>query len=305
MISIYISILNFNGANDTKECLASLNKALFESLEVHVIVLDNGSKEKLTIDSSLYQNLSITVLRNEENKGFSGGHNDVITYALEKKAEYILLLNNDTTVDQKFLQELIGVAEKNEIYGALVPKIYFSKGQEYHHDRYKENERGKVIWYAGGVIDWNNVIGTHVGVDEVDSGQFDAITETAFATGCCLLVRSSVIKKIGMFDTRYFLYYEDADLSMRLKNAGYLLGFVPTSIIWHDNAKSAGGSGSVLQDYFTTRNRLLFGFTYASFRTKFALVREGMRFLRTGREWQKKGVKDFFIHKFGRGSFTL
>jgi GT2 family glycosyltransferase len=146
---------------------------------------------------------------------------------------------------------------------------------------------------------------THVGVDEVDSGQFDAITETAFATGCCLLVRSSVIKKIGMFDTRYFLYYEDADLSMRLKNAGYLLGFVPTSIIWHDNAKSAGGSGSVLQDYFTTRNRLLFGFTYASFRTKFALVREGMRFLRTGREWQKKGVKDFFIHKFGRGSFTL
>lgn len=305
MISVYISILNFNGAEDTKKCLTSLNNMHKNGLDVTVVVLNNGSKEKLTLDLTSYKNLSVTLIRNEENKGFSGGHNDVITYALKQKADYLLLLNNDTVVDPSFLLELVNQAEKSEKGGAFVPKIYFTKGEEYHHDRYKDAERGKVIWYAGGMIDWNNIIGKHVGVDEVDQGQFDKVLETEFATGCCLLLRSDVVKKVGMFDPRYFLYYEDADLSMRIKKKDYTLIFVPSAMIWHGNAKSAGGSGSILQDYFTTRNRLLFGFTYASLRTKFALLREAIRFLRNGREWQKKGVRDFFSRRFGKGSFSI
>jgi GT2 family glycosyltransferase len=299
MISVYISILNFNGTDDTAACLASLDEIKKDSFELTVIVLDNGSKEKLVIDSTLYKNLTITVQRSEENKGFSGGHNEVMEYALNNGADYVLLLNNDTTVAPQFLEELVSVAKENEKSGAFVPKIYFSKGQEYHYDRYNADERGKVIWYAGGVIDWNNVIGKHRGVDEVDTGQYDVVTDTEFATGCCLLLRTDIIRKVGMFDTRYFLYYEDADLSMRIKRKGFSLTFVPKSIIWHGNAKSAGGSGSLLQDYFTTRNRLLFGVTYASNRTKFSLLREAVRFLKTGRAWQKKGVMDFLNRKFG------
>lgn len=305
MISVYISILNFNGAEDTKKCLTSLNSIKQDSLKIQVVVLDNGSKEDLMLTPSHYKNLSLTLLRNEENKGFSGGHNDVIALALSAQADYILLLNNDTTVDPHFLLSLVHEAEKSEKGGAFVPKIYFTKGEEYHHDRYKDSERGKVLWYAGGVIDWNNIIGKHIGVDEVDVGQFDKVSKTEFATGCCLLLKSNVMKKVGMFDTRYFLYYEDADLSMRIKKKGFSLIFVPKAVVWHGNAKSAGGSGSTLQDYYTTRNRLLFGFTYASARTKFALLREALRFLRTGRVWQKKGVTDFFRRKFGKGSFTL
>lgn len=305
MISVYISILNYNGAEDTKKCLASLDMIRHEGLDVHVVVLDNGSKDQLKLDVSSYKQSDVILIQSKENKGFSGGHNDVMRYALDKGAEYIVLLNNDTTVHSNFLEELVKEAEKNEESGAFVPKIYFSKGQEYHADRYKDTERGKVIWYAGGKIDWDNIIGKHIGVDEVDNGQFQKKAETEFATGCCLLLKTAVIKKVGMFDTRYFLYYEDADLSMRIKKNGFSLMYVPESVIWHGNAKSAGGSGSILQDYFTTRNRLLFGFTYASNRTKFALFRESMRLLKNGREWQKKGVKDFLQRKFGKGSFAL
>src|SRR3989344_360711 len=108
---------------------------------------------------------------------------------------------------------------------------------------------------------------------------------------------------VGMFDDKYFLYYEDADLSMRIKKKGFKIVYVPSSIIWHKNAGSAGGSGSMLQDYYITRNRLLFGFRYAPFRSKLALFRESLSLLFRGRQWQKCGVIDFYLGKLGRGSY--
>lgn len=305
MITLYISLLNFNGADDTKNCLASLNKLqIHKDVDLHVIVVDNGSKDVLKLNTALYNNLSLTLLRNDVNKGFSGGHNDAMSYALAEHADYLMLLNNDTTVHPSLVTELLATITTDKTIGAVVPKIYFTKDQEYHHDRYQESERGKVLWYAGGSIDWDNVLGKHRGVDEVDHGQYDNVESTEFATGCCLLLRKEVLDTVGMFDTRYFLYFEDADLCMRITAAGFRIMFAPKGVVWHDNAKSGGGSGSVLQDYFTTRNRLLFGFTYASSRTKFALLRESGRLLINGRTWQKRGITDFFLRKFGKGSFA-
>lgn len=305
MNRVFISILNYNGDADTKKCLKSLNDVVLENILLTVVVLDNGSKTKLVLDTTLYNNLSIILIRNEENKGFSGGHNDVIAYALSHDADYVMLLNNDATIDKRAVVELVRGVNEDKAIGAVVPKIYFTKGQEYHHNRYKENELGKVIWYAGGKIDWNNVLGVHRGVDEVDTGQYDENETTEFATGCAVLFPNEVLRKVGLFNEKYFLYYEDADLSMRIKKAGYQIYYIPKAMVWHDNAKSAGGSGSTLQDYFTTRNRLLFGNTYASLRTRFALFREAMRLFASGRTWQKRGVIDYFMHKFGKGSFGI
>jgi hypothetical protein len=95
---------------------------------------------------------------------------------------------------------------------------------------------------------------------------------------------------------------EDSDLTQRAVNAGYKLRLIPESVIWHCNSGSSK-PGSSLQDYFITRNRLLFGFRYASFRTKFALFRESIRFLFTGSMWRKKGVLDFYFGRFGKGSW--
>jgi hypothetical protein len=154
-------------------------------------------------------------------------------------------------------------------------------------------------------MDWANIIGQHRGVDEADKGQFDKVEETEIATGCCMMIKKEVLKKVGLLDDKYFLYYEDSDLSVRAKKAGYKIVYAPKSIIWHKNAGSAGGSGSALQDYYIIRNRLLFGFRYASARSKLALFRESLFLLLRGRRWQKRGIIDFYLGKLGKGSYKI
>lgn len=312
MKRIFISLLNFNGKNNTIACLESLKTVKKDNFKLTIVVVDNASTDGSTSailniihSASSGQISNLKFIQNKENLGFSGGHNVGIRYALENGADYILILNNDTYVDKNFLEELLKVADRNESVGILTPKIYFAPGFEFHKNRYSKKDLGKVFWYAGGEMDLANVIGQHRGVDDVDKGQFDKIEETELATGCCMLIKKEVIEKAGMFDEKYFLYYEDSDLSMRAKKKGFKVSYVPKSLIWHKNASSAGGSGSKLQDYYITRNRLLFGFRYAPLRSKFALLRESLFLLLKGREWQKRGVLDFYLNKLGKGSFKI
>jgi GT2 family glycosyltransferase len=91
---------------------------------------------------------------------------------------------------------------------------------------------------------------------------------------------------------------------MRAIREGYRIVFAPRSIIWHKNAQSSGGSGSSLQDYYISRNRLIFGFKYAKLRARIALFKESMRLMLVGRVWQRKGIIDFYINRLGKGSFS-
>lgn len=303
-VKIVISIINYNNTPDTISCLKSLDDLVIKDMSVSVVVIDNASREAFPVDISL-KNLPVTVLRSEVNTGFSGGHNIGIRHALQEGADYILILNNDTEVNKHLVEELLQAIKQEEMIGVAVPKIYFAKGQEFHKDRYKVEEQGRVIWYAGGKMDWRNIIGHHRGVDEVDNGQYERVEETAFATGCCMLVKRDVFEKVGFFDEKYFLYYEDSDLSMRVRKKGWKIIYTPRAMLWHSNAGSTGGSGSRLQDYFISRNRLLFGFRYASLRTRISLLRESIRLLFNGRQWQKHGIIDFYLRKFGKGSYHV
>ncbi|GAG55887.1 unnamed protein product, partial [marine sediment metagenome] len=159
-----------------------------------------------------------------------------------------------------------------------------------------------VIWYAGSRMDWENVLASHRGVDEVDIGRYQRMEETDFATGCCMLVKREVFEKIGLFDKKYFLYWEDNDFSQRAKKAGFKVYFAPEAVIWHKNAGSSK-SGSFLHDYYLTRNRLLFAFKYASLRAKIALIKESIIKLFKGRKWEKKGIIDFYLGRFGKGGW--
>lgn len=298
MKKIAILILNFNGKKDTLECLESIYRALeFKSLKVLVVVIDNGSTDNsiAAINKKFSQ---VKVIENKKNFGFAEGNNVGIRYALKNKFDYVLLLNNDTLVKKDFLVQLIKVAKKSKKTGIISPKIYFASGNEYHKDQYKEKERGKVIWYTGGIIDWDNVLTSHRGVDEVDKGQYEKIEKTEFATGCCMLIKRKVFEEVGLLDKKYFLYLEDVDLCHRAKQAGFKIYFVPQAIIWHKNASSSA-VGSSLQDYYLTRNRLLFGMKYACLRTKLALLKEGFQLLVRGRKGQKEGTRDFFLFHFG------
>ena len=303
MKKVFVVILNFNGWQDTIECVKSLNKIKPDGkFEVEVLIIDNASSND-SVEKLNGQLSSATLLENPKNLGFSGGCNEGARYALKNGADYVVFLNNDTIVDSNLVSELVTAAEDEEV-GGVVPKIYFEKGYEFHKKRYGAKDLGRVIWYAGGEMDWENLIGKNIGVDEVDRGQYDERRETELATGCCFMIRSDVLENVGLFDDRYFLYYEDADFSQRMRRAGYKIIYEPDAKVWHKNAESSG-VGSNLHDYYISRNRLLFGMKYAPVRTKVALVRESIKILRTGREWQKRGVRDFYLRRLGRGTFPI
>lgn len=305
MKNVFLVILSYKGHKDTHELLNSLQKVKTDGFLMNVVVVDNCPSDQIKIDLKEFKDLNLHVIYNEKNLGFSGGNNLGIKYSVKNNADYVVVQNNDTLVDPEYIKELIKSAESNDQIGAVVPKIYFAKGYEFHKDRYEDEDLGKVIWYAGGYIDWENVLGNHKGVDEVDKGQYDKEEDTELATGCCVLIKRKVLDKVSGYDEKYFLYYEDADLSQRIQRAGYKLFYAPKAVIWHKNAQSTGGSGSDLQDYFITRNRLLFGMRFAGIRAKAALIKESLKLISNGRRWQKKGVIDYYLKKFGKGSYPL
>jgi len=303
--SVFLIILNFNGGRAVSECLESVWQMDSRGIDLNVVVVDNnstdGSREMLQkFKSSKVQKFK--VIENQENLGFAEGNNIGIRYSLKNGADWVFLLNNDTEVARKALVRLIKVGNSNKRTGILAPKIYFAEGYEFHRERYSKEERGRVIWYAGGKIDWQNVIGQHRGVDEVDRGQYDQITETDFISGCAMLIKRKVLEKIGNLDEKYFLYYEDADFCQRAKKRGFKLVFVPKAKVWHKNL-GTGRTGSELQDYYLTRNRLLFGMRWAPFQTKLALAKQSIGILLKGRYFQKKAVRDFYLRKLGKGSY--
>lgn len=153
-----------------------------------------------------------------------------------------------------------------------------------------------------GDIDWANVYGTNHGVDEVDRGQYDKTKETDFATGSCMFLRCKALDDVGLLDEKYFMYFEDADLSQRMEKSGWKILYAPKATLWHKVAQSSAIGGE-LNDYYITRNRLLFGMRYAPLRTKFALVRESIKLAITGRKWQRVGARDFYLGRFGKGSW--
>lgn len=299
-MKVTLIIVNFNGCADTLECLDSIKKAhLTKEIQLDIVVVDNASADD-SVEKIRKQFPSVHIIIKNENTGFAEGNNSGITYALKRDADYVLLLNNDTYVAEDFITRLTDGAKKNSRGGIFVPKIYFAPGCETFEERYKSTELGKVIWYAGGLIDWENMLASHRGVDEVDIGQYDEVIKTAYATGCAMLIKKEVFDTVGFFDRRLYLYYEDLDFCRRAQKKGYDTFYIPQARMWHKNAKTAGGSGSDLQAYYITRNRLLVGMRYAPLRTKLALMREAMNLIMYGTWIQRQAVGDFIRKKYGK-----
>jgi hypothetical protein len=304
MIKLFIVILNWNNADDTLACVESVEKAARRNFGLRIVVVDNASDDesldrlkKLEVDER-----GIKLIRNSQNLGFAEGNNIGIKYAVGRKADLIIILNNDTRVKDDFLSRSVEFMSKHSDVGVMSPKIYFERGYEYNKKLYKEDDLGKVFWYAGGIIDWRNILGKNRGVDEPDRGQYETVAECDFATGACSVFRKEALEDVGFYDKRFYMYLEDVDISLRLKKAGWKVKYNPQAVIWH---KVAGSSriGGDLNDYFITRNRLLFGLRYASLRAKLALARESLRLAFLGRAWQRKGVLDFYLRRFGKGSW--
>lgn len=295
-------IIHYKNISDTEDCLKSLLKsAAADKSKLNIVVVANSDLNITDLSVGNAKNL-IKIINPGVNSGFARGNNIGISQALESDCEYILLLNNDAIVPEKFMNNLTGFIGKNSDWSILSPKIYFAPGCEYHGERYQDKDRGKVIWYAGGILDRANIYASHRGVDEIDRGQYDKLSNTDFATGCCMLIKREVVDKIGLFDPKYYLYYEDVDYSVRAVNRGLRVIYSPNFFLWHKNAASSQKPGSPLHVYYQTRNRLYFGFKYSGLRTRKSLFLDSIGLMIKGGPYFK-AVRDFYLGAMEKGSF--
>lgn len=235
-------------------------------LQFHVYILD------LTPQPEKYTYPSYVTYIHDKNGGYAYGINQGVKKAILDGYELLCPMNCDVTVKEDFVENIKKSIETHPstIIGG---KIYYYPGYEYHKERYVESERGKVFWYAGGNTDWKNVYTTHRGVDEVDKGQYDKREKTTFITGCLMAYDKSVVDKIGHWNDKYFLFYEDADYCARAMNAKIPLIYDPTIVIWHKSGQSTSGAASSFQQKYLEHNRLKFGLRFAPWRTKFHLIK--------------------------------
>jgi len=297
---VAVVVLNYKGEKDTLVCLESLRDLDTSSSTVEVVLVQVADDQPINDLNFLHAFPKLHIVHTK-NLGYSGGNNLGVRYALKHlHAEYLMLLNNDTRVASDLITQLLKGAQSHPYELAVFcPKIYFEKGREFHADSYSSEETGHVIWYAGGIVDTANVYARHKGVDEVDHGQFNSAVETDFGTGCCLFLSAETWKQVGELDSKYFLYLEDLDYSLRLKKKGGKIVFLPQAKVWHMNAGSSGGSGSTTHVYYQTRNRLYLGLKYSKLNTKLALMKETVKKLLHGTKTEKEGLMDFLLFHMG------
>lgn len=219
---VEIIILNYNGKDDTLECLASLRKLDYPYF--HITVVDNGSSDGLreTVKSEFPE---IDYIYSDINLRFAGGNNLAIKEALTQDYDYILLLNNDTVAAPDFLRYLVETCECDEHIGMAGPKMYYFRPPN-------------VIWFAGGRVDIRFAYMRHIGIGKKDDGSFDNPGCVGFLNGACVLIKTETLRQIGLFDEGFFLYGEDLDLCIRAVNAGWKLYFQPKAKIWHKVSRS-------------------------------------------------------------------
>jgi len=237
---VSIITVNFNGFYDTCELCESIIKHV-HSINYELIVVDNGS----TIDESialksLFPNIKL--IRSNINLGFSGGNNLGIKESIGK---YILLINNDTFINDDFLHCLVQTLENNSIMAAVSPKIRFAFSPQN-------------IQFAGYTpLTKFTIRNKLIGFNEPDLGQYNIPRLTPITHGAAMMVKRKIIEQIGLMPEIYFLYYEELDWCTKMTDAGYILGYEPRCTIFHKESQSTGQE-SPLRTFYLTRNRLLF-----------------------------------------------
>lgn len=208
---VFIIVLNYNGKDSLKKTLSSVFQIDYPNFEI--ILVDNNSKDG-SFETARREFSKIVFIKNSENLGFSSGNNIGIEYALERGADYVLLLNYDVQVKKDFLSPLVASLEEDKKNGIANPVIL-------------EGENSK-IWFSGGKIDWLRMKSIHEKKEHTRN-----YIESDYLCGCAMLIRSEVFRHIGLFNEDFFLYWEDVDFSIRAKKAGYKLVICPKSQIYH------------------------------------------------------------------------
>jgi len=230
---IVFIILNWNSAEDTKNCVNSLVSQIKNNQKI--VVVDNGST-----DDSISQLIKafpwIYIIQNESNLGFQGGMNIGIRYAIENDYEFVMLLNSDTIASPNMLEILVGLFPKDA--AIISPGIYYMDDQNR-------------LCSTGGKI--SPVFLETINKEHIKNPNI--VLKMEFLPSHAWLIRTSIFKAVGLLDESFFpLYYDDLDYCLRLKKRGYNLYLIPSAKIYHNVSASMGGKNSPKERYYMARN---------------------------------------------------
>lgn len=227
MKRVDVVVLNWNGWQDTLACLASL--ARLDYPDFRLLVVDNGSTDGSAEKISRAMP-GVELLQTGANLGFGGGCNAGMRQVLAGDAEYVWLVNSDATVDSGALSALVRVAEHNPAVGAV--------GSVLHE---VDNPCEIQLWGGGRVNLWFGI-----SLHQREPGVLD------FVSGASVLLRRAALENVGLFDDQtFFMYWEDTDLSFRLRGAGWQLAVAEQSRLWHKQSAALGKGSPLLDQYFT------------------------------------------------------
>lgn len=216
--AVHIVVINYNGWSLTDACLTSLQALQYENFRV--VVVDNGSTDD-SVEQLKRRWPNTVLLEIASNVGFTAANNVGTRWALQHGAEHVWFLNNDTTVDPHALSALVTTLTMNRKVGAVASVLYHMR------------DPGRVQTWGGGLIRlWAGSSRMH----EVPVAE----PELHFLAGTSLLVRGATLKSVGLLDERYFMYWEDAEFSLRLRRFGWKLAVAPHSRVWHLGSASLG-----------------------------------------------------------------
>jgi len=257
-----VIVLSWNGRRFLEACFSSVLKQTYA--HYNVLLVDNASQDG-SADFVAQRFPTVEVIRNEKNLGFAGGMNVGLRYA---EGEILTLLNQDTEVPEGWLAELVKAMGVDEGVGIVGCKILYPDG--------------RTIQHAGGFIDYPLGFGRHYGYREIDEGQYDEKREVDYVTGAAMGLRRSLLGEVGGFDEAFFpAYFEDVDLCLRARSAGYKVVYVPSAVVIHHEA-TVLGKDSFEQFHAFQRNRLRFLVKH------YSLAQLLEEFVPAEREWLEK-----------------
>ena len=239
MPAAWIVLVDFNGLSDTRKCLQSL---AVSTMAANAVVVDNASK--VEVGPALQPEFpTVAFVRSPVNGGWAGGNNIGVKYAIDRGADLVILLNNDTTVPPEFTEKMIAAAEAHPDYGVLGPVIHFM-------------DEPTKVQTTGVVFNRPDRAGFFQPIDVATTPGSPAVVSVDIVNGCCLMIRRATVEKIGLIDDCYFLIHEESDWCLRVQEAGGACGVIAEGLVWHKGSSSFQREGKSLQRYFDARNLL-------------------------------------------------
>lgn len=239
--------LNWRQPAVTLECVRAL-RAMATAAALDILVIDNGSADGSAAQLRRDLSSDVALLALEQNIGFGAGSNVGLRQALDDGYDYALLINNDAFAAVDMLDHLLAAAEKS--IALTSPKIYYES-------------RPHILWFAGARRKRWTLDIAETGRGLPDGPQWADDRDVDYLLGTCLLVNLAAIAAVGLFDERYFMYFEDLDWSIRLQQAGYRLRLAAGAHLYHRVAASSGGLESPARRYHLARSGVIFWRTHS------------------------------------------